>query len=272
MKPGQVCVILAKTGTGKTLLLCNMAYYMRNHRVLFISLEMTREEVYDRLARIYLFHHPRASEYEVETAMGNVLINDENRLGERDLTALVDEYEVETGARPEVVMVDYLGYYARGASGNSPYEKTTNAVMQLKAEAKAGRFVCISPAQVNRGTKEGKPIDLDDARDSGAIEETADFLFSIWRPDDALQAETANMQQSGKVKITILKSRHGGKDRTFTLVMDMLTLAIVDDGTRAATEATRHNHLAWRGEKWEDLRREQLRPIQIEMPYRRDLE
>jgi archaellum biogenesis ATPase FlaH/5S rRNA maturation endonuclease (ribonuclease M5) len=274
-KPGQVMVILAKTGTGKTILLCNMAYAMREHNVLLISLEMTREEVYERMRRIFLFHYPTASDHQLEEAMSKILICDENRLGEKDLSTLVDEYEVETGVRPDVVMVDYLGYYARGQKGNSPYEKTTNAVMQLKAEAKAGRFVCISPAQVNRGTKEGKPIDLDDARDSGAIEETADFLLSIWRPDDALAAEAANMQQSGKVKITILKSRHGGKDRTFTLVMDLLTLAIVDDNTPAAKRCAEHNYLAWRGEKWEDLRKHELHQIslgtQTEMPYRKDV-
>ena len=185
MKPGQVMVVLAKTGTGKTVLLCNMAYNMREHRVLFVSLEMTREEVYDRLRRVYLFHYPRASDSELEHHMSSILICDENRLGERDLTQLVDEYEIETRRPPRRRARRLPRLLRPRPKGNSPYEKTTNAVMQLKAEAKAGRFVCISPAQVNRGTKEGKPIDLDDARDSGAIEETADFLLSIWRPDDA---------------------------------------------------------------------------------------
>lgn len=271
MTPGQVMVVLAKTGTGKTILLCNLAYNMRAHRILFVSLEMTKEECYERLYRIYLFHNPRATDWQLEEALSSIYICDENRLGQKDLNTLVDEYEVESGARPDVVMVDYLGYYARGQAGNSPYEKTTNAVMQLKAEAKAGRFVCISPSQVSRGTKEGKPIDIDDARDSGAIEETADFLLSLWRPDDALQAEIQNMQQSGKTKATILKSRHGGKDKTVTLVFDLLTLAMVDDGTPAAKRAAHHNYLCWRGDTWADLRAHQTRPIQAEMPFRADL-
>lgn len=164
--PGQVMFVLAKTGTGKTLLLCNMAYQMRRHHILFISLEMTREEVYHRLERIYLFHHPHATTTELETALTNIWICDENRLGEKDIAALVSEYEVETGHRPELAMVDYLGYYARGARGSSPYEKTTNAAMQLKGDAKAARLAVIAPAQVNRMAKDGQPIDLDDARDS----------------------------------------------------------------------------------------------------------
>jgi archaellum biogenesis ATPase FlaH len=272
MRPGQVMVVLAKTGTGKTIFLCNLAYNMREHKILFISLEMTKEECYERLRMIFLHHNPRATDHELEEAMSGIFICDENRLGERDLATLVDEFEVECGVRPDVVFVDYLGYYARGQKGNSPYEKTTNAVMQLKAEAKAGRFVCISPAQVNRGTKEGKPIDLDDARDSGAIEETADFLLSLWRPDDALQAEIQNLQQSGRTKMTILKSRHGGKDKTFTLVFDLMTLAMVDEGTQAAKVVEHHNYLKWRGDSWSDLRAEQTKPIQAQLPYRKDVD
>jgi 5S rRNA maturation endonuclease (ribonuclease M5) len=264
--PGQVAVILAKSGVGKTLVLCNMAYNMREHKVLIVSLEMTREEVYERLRRIYLFHHPLATDTEIELDLGNVYICDENRLGERDIGMLVDEFEVETGERPQVVMVDYLGYYARGQRGNSQYEKVTNAVMNLKAEAKAGdpskRFVIISPAQVNRMAKEGKPIDMDDARDAGTIEETADFLLSLWRPDDALSPDGL-VQPTGKVKMTVLKSRHGGKDRTYTLVMDLLTLAIVEDSTRDAGRANNNNHLYWRGYSYEDLRRKELAPVQL---------
>ncbi len=124
-------------------------------------------------------HNPKHTDRQVENGLANVYICDENRLGERDIAALVNEFDVEAEGKPDVVFVDYLGYFARGARGNSPYEKVSNAVMQLKAEAKAGRFVIISPSQVNRGAKEGLPIDLDDARDAGAVEETADFRREV---------------------------------------------------------------------------------------------
>jgi hypothetical protein len=261
--PGQVVIVLAKTGSGKTLFLCNLAYNMRAERVLFVSLEMTREEVYDRLRRIYLFHHPLATDYEIDQGLANVFICDENRLGSKDLNVLANEFALEADGHPTVVFVDYLGYYARGFPGSSPYEKVGNAVMELKAEAKQGRFVVVSPAQVNRGAKEGKPIDLDDARDAGTVEETADFLLALFRPDDALQADgVLNTQQSGKVKLSLLKSRHGGKGRVFGLQMDLLTLAVVDDNTPEAKRASDHNHLAWRGHDWDYLRRKETAPRQ----------
>lgn len=262
--PGQVMVILAKTGTGKTVLLCNLAVAMRQHKVLFISLEMTREEVYDRLRKIYLFHNPTATDEVLEYALSNVLICDENRLSDRDMELLIEEYENETGSKPEIIYVDYLGYFARGQKGNSAYEKTTNAVMQLKAIAKAFRCAVVTPHQVNRLAKEGKPIDMDDARDSGAVEETADFLLSIYRPDDAL-ANEGQGQQSGRVKMSVLKSRHGGKGRTFTFIMDLLTLAIVDDSGPNATRANEHNHMFWRGDTYERLRQLETAPRQLSL-------
>jgi archaellum biogenesis ATPase FlaH/5S rRNA maturation endonuclease (ribonuclease M5) len=271
--PGQVVIFLAKTGAGKTVLLCNLAYLMRKHRVLFVSLEMTREEIYDRLRRIYLFYHPEANDQAVDEGLANVYICDENRLGERDLANLVSEFTIEADGKPEVVFVDYLGYYARGAKGTSPYEKATNAVMQLKAEAKAGRFVVIAPSQVNRLAKEGKPIDLDDARDSGAVEETADFLLALYRPDDALQAESAivNVPLSGRVMITLLKSRHGGKGRSIKLQMDLLTLAVVADTSPKAALARTHTAQSQSsGLTWEIMRARETAPIQQSMEYRHD--
>lgn len=263
--PGQLLVLLAKTGTGKTIWLCNVAWNMREHHVLFCTLEQTREEVYERLQRIARFHNPTWSDREVNASLSRIGIVDQNRLNEQDLHDLIEEYEVEMGARPEVVMVDYLGYFARGVNGRSPYEKASNAVMSLKAAAKRDRVVMIAPHQVNRLAKEGKPIDMDDARDSGVIEETADFLLAIFRPDDAKNDTLQNDQPSGVLRMSVLKSRHGGKDRVFSLQMDLLTLAIVDAHTPEAKQAQQHTYLYWRGTTYDDLRREQTKPVQMQM-------
>lgn len=262
--PGQLLVLLAKTGTGKTIWLCNLAHNMRDVPVLFISLEQTREEVYERMQRIFRFYNQRATDAEVEDAYPKMLISDANRLSEEDLEALVEEFEIEQGAKPQVIIIDYLGYYARGAKGGSPYEKTSNAVMQLKSEAKRHRAVIVAPHQVNRSAKEGQPIDLDDARDSGVIEETADFLLSIWRLDEGrTEVEAGNAQPTFKLRMSVLKSRHGGKGRQFNLQMDPLTLAIVeDDRSTEAKEAAENAYLLWRGVTYDDLRQKQTQPVQ----------
>ena len=263
--PGQLVVFLAKTGTGKTILLCNLAFNMRRYRVLFISLEQTQEEVYERLARIYRHHFPLATEAEMDMAYGELRISDANRVDEDTLDSLIEEYEVEIGEPPEIVMVDYLGYFARAARGRSPYEKVSNAVMNLKAVAKARRVVMIAPHQVNRVAKEGKPIEIDDARDSGVVEETADFLLSFWRLDDGLKADENVGPPTGKLRAMVNKSRHGGKGRQFSVQMDPLTLAIVEEHTDAAKKAVEHNYRYWRGETYQSIRAEETAPEQQQM-------
>jgi hypothetical protein len=81
----------------------------------------------------------------------------------------------------------------------------------------------------------------------------------------AADSNIQDLQPSGKVKCTVLKSRHGGKGKTFTFVMDLLTLAVVEDNTGGAKRATEHNYLAWRGHTWDDLRRQELAPRQLDL-------
>lgn len=248
--PGQLMVILAKTGVGKTLLLCNLAYNMRKRRVMFITLEMTAEEIWVRLARIARFYDPWLSDDSVAMFYGNLRICDHNRLSEADFEQLVDEYTEDVGDKPEIVFIDYLGYYARGRSGGSTYEKTSDAVMQLKGEAKKFSLSIIAPAQVNRLAKSGKPIDESDARDSGVIEESADMLLGAWRSDDALDTGD-NVTPSGKIHLKILKSRHGNKDRVVLLQMGLMSLVLVEDGSHDADRARRETTAAFQGQSYE---------------------
>lgn len=251
--PGQVVVMLAKTGVGKTLLLCNLAYNLRQSRVLFVTLEMTAEEIWVRIARIYRFYEPFASDESVAAAYANLRICDANKLTEEEFALLVEEYTEDVGAKPEMVFVDYLGYYAKGFKGGSSYEKTTDAIMQLKAEAKSHQVAIITPAQVNRGAEAGKPIDESDARDSGAIEETADLLVGVWRSDDALDAAGI---PSGKLHLKILKSRHGNLGRVFLMQMGLMSLVIVDDISRLAERARRESQAVFSGQTYDVWLRE----------------
>ncbi len=269
MHPGQVMVILARTGVGKSLALCNIAYNTRAIPQLIVTLEMTAAEMYDRLSRIALFHDPYLSDYQIDAELSNIYICDENRLREADLSLLVNEYEVETGVKMRMMQIDYLGYLARGFPGNSSYEKVGNAIMAVKAIGKEHSLLMIVPAQVNRTNKDGKPIDVSDARDAGTIEETADFLVSMYRPDDTITDEYGNAkppkERTNKIMSHILKSRHGGKGHQFALQMDLTMLAIVDAESPLARRAVEHNHLAVRGYELSDILRRDTLGIQTSL-------
>lgn len=244
--------------TGKTVFLANVAYYNRHVPSLFITLEATSSEVYNILRRVTKFHHQRFDEELVQSLFPKLGIVDENRLGREDFALLIAEYADAHGFPPELVFVDYLGYYARGMPGGSPYEKTSYAVMQLKEEGKEHKVAIIAPHQVNRGAKDGKPFDADEARDSGVVEETADFVFGLFKPGEAVDEARATGMISDTLGCSILKSRRGGKGRVVNLSMSAASLAIVDMHDRLSVQRIQmENSAINRGEHYDDIYRRQ---------------
>lgn len=252
--PGGVTIPLAKTGSGKSVFLANIAYATRDIPSLFITLEMTAAETYNRMRRITHFHQPTLDERGVWDQYPLLGIVEENKLTPEDFSILIEEYVEQHGERPQLVHIDYLGYYARGQRGKDIYEKTTSAVMQAKELAKHHELHIIMPGQVNRGVKEGEPITLESSRDSGAIEETSDFLFGIYRPHMATQNSAQPGTVGGEVKINILKSRHGNAGRVAALAMSYASLVMVDSSNRAnVNRIDLENNAINRGESYKDI-------------------
>lgn len=215
MQPTQVGVFLAKTGTGKTIMMLNLMHRVRmvpgqeNFNFLFLSLEQTRGEWWDRARRIYRFYNLEDTD---EDCAGwwenNIRIVDRNRVTEEQVYQVLEEYEASMGGLPDMIIIDYLGYYANSYSGER-YDRVSNAIMGVKKIAKDTKTRILLPHQVSRIGKDGEEFGSDAARDSGVIEETADFLFTIWMPDNQLGKN--DEERNGKIHLRIGKSRHGGR-------------------------------------------------------------
>ncbi|GAB3863268.1 hypothetical protein GCM10028801_30490 [Nocardioides maradonensis] len=258
LKPGQVMIPLAQTGTGKTCFLSNIAHNLRGKHVLFISLEMTGAEVFEHLRRIHRFHNPSADRDQMLFDYERLMVTERNRIGRGDLQELAREYNEEIGAKPDLIIIDYLQYYARGFQGGSMYDRVGDAIMEVKASAKDIETSVIVPSQVNRKAERGKPLSLDEARDAGTIEETADFVLSLYRPDQVEQADGSILPQDGNLNAQLLKSRHGGMGKTFNLAFSPMSLAIVDrtfDATGTARVRSEVS-LVSQGLHYEDYRKQ----------------
>ena len=259
VKPGQIVIPLAKTGTGKSVFLSNVVHNNHTRRVLYVSLELTAAEIYEHLRRIHHFWYPAGAD-QMDADYAKIRVVDQNRLGSGDLATLVGEYTEELGNAPELVIIDYLQYFARGFRGSSAYEKVSDATMELKALAKEHDLGMVIPSQVNRDAKQGHPLDADDARDSGVIEETADFLLTLFRPDTAVMRDDGQQAVTGAFNVGLPKSRHGGAGRVFNLRFSNLSLAIVDALDRKnVARVSQENNLYAQGVHYDDWR-EQNRP------------
>ncbi len=247
--PGQVMVVLAKTGVGKTAwvtqVLHNLSEYWifmdGDHQtkgpgvpILMLSLEQTKAELVERLWRISRLWDPWMTDDHFKLAYRNLRLNDENRIPPEDVRVLIHEYLDDVQMMPKLMVLDYLGYWARSFKGKSRYEQVSDSIMELKALAKEFGVAVIVPHQVSRTGRRGERLELDFARDSGVVEETADFALSLWAPhskEDRAQGDLGYMERAD-VRIEILKSRHGGVGRETRMLWAPASLALPAAGER----------------------------------------
>src|SRR5262249_34972394 len=126
-----------------------------------------------------------------------------------------------------LVVVDYLGLIGQRRN-TSPYEHVSLVARELKNLAKRHRVAVVTLCQVNReGGSGGEPIALTMASETGVIEEAADYVLGIWRPDlkDGLSKEE-RVDLRGQFKVRVLKSRNGPRNKTVTLRFADTTLRI----------------------------------------------
>lgn len=232
--PGQVMVTLAKTGAGKTVSMLNFFHRMKREnpdiKILFLSLEQTSNEWFERARRIHKFYHPSASlEDTISFWENNFMIVEKNRLSDKDVMSCIEQFSDEMGG-VDLVALDYLGYYSGARQEKSSYERTSKGIMSVKEIAKEYGVAFYTPHQVSRMNEAGKEPEMENARDSGVVEETSDYVLALWAPDQSAGVE--QKQRTGEVSMKILKSRHGGVGTRIDMLFTPKTLAIIPENDK----------------------------------------
>jgi len=207
--PGELVVIMADTGVGKTAIVGNIAKALAPMTILQFHLELPGSLVFERAAARgnkmsawEIENHFRAGHQLVSMAgIDHVYVVDKSRLtAEQMQTAILSLHTShKLGETPTVAMVDYIGLM-QSSSGRSRYEKVSAAAEDLKVMAKETNTVVIVATQIHRKPEdEGGQVGLHDAKDSGSIEASADLLIGAWR-----EADTKEI-----INLRILKNRKG---------------------------------------------------------------
>jgi KaiC/GvpD/RAD55 family RecA-like ATPase len=246
LAPGEVLTVLARPGVGKTAFLLNLLARMSADNALptlFFILEQQAVEVFERMASMLIGWPGREieerSRSEDPLALGElrevvtrwehcVLI--ERPCSIEQLDSLIEQARAAT-LWPEplrLVAIDYLGLVGLARPGTSLYEQTSRIARALKNIAKRHHVALLLACQVDReGDSGGEPISLRMARDSGVVEEAADYLLGLWRPAlaDGLSREE-RLTRKSELVIRVLKNRSGPAPKTVTLHFDPTTLRI----------------------------------------------
>lgn len=142
-------------------------------------------------------------------------IDDTEGLSVMDLRTKVRRLKKEHDIR--LIMIDYLQLMtASGMRYNNRQEEVSLISRSLKGLAKELNIPVLALSQLNRGVEsregvEGKRPQLSDLRESGAIEQDADMVVFLHRPEyyHIYQSENGEIDYRGKAEVIIAKHRKG---------------------------------------------------------------
>lgn len=201
LRRGEFVVIAARPSVGKTAFALNIAENVAKSQnqphVLFFSMEMTAVQLGKRMLRDHFsegwsglfgcfankeFAEAQTSRYVDALKNYPIRIDETGRLTTSELYRRVS-IEAKKG-NADIVIVDYL-QLLRTTGNISRYEQVTEISFQLKAMAKEFDITLIALSQLNRAScKDPSKPNLHDLRESGAIEQDADVVLLLGKPDE----------------------------------------------------------------------------------------
>lgn len=237
----DLILIGARPAMGKTSFALNLARNVAvigKRKTLMFSLEMTKEQ----LAMRVLSTEARVNSAKMRT--GELDGEDWQRLGIAtnalsnvelyfDDTSSITVPEMKARIRRlrdvECVIIDYLGLIRPAGRTENRVQAVSEITRELKLMAKDLAIPVIVCAQLSRGT-EGRGgshrPQLADLRESGSIEQDADIVLMLYRPDyyangddEENDDENGGQQLANKAEIIVAKNRHGPTD-TVEMIWD----------------------------------------------------
>jgi replicative DNA helicase len=227
MLPGQLHILAARPGCGKTSLALGIADHVAlsmQRPVGFVSLEMSRNELVHRLlcarARVDGAALRQGTPLDERTmtrigAANAMLARAPIHISDHAVTlaavsGIARRWRMDMGI--ELLLIDYLGLLRSGERTKSRYEETTllsNAVKRLALDLEVP-VLCL--AQLNRASDtEERPPRLSDLRDSGAIEQDADTVLLLEPSENENVHVVVGKNRSGRVGRATLQF-----EKTFT--------------------------------------------------------
>ena len=219
--PGQLIILAARPGQGKSTLAQNVAEYVANKgkKVCIFSMEMSKEEIglrmiasqgsisLSRLQEGKLQGDEMTKLAETHTKLKNlpIYVADIEEVTMGGLRAQVRRLKRQSGI--DLLIVDYLQLMLGGQKAENRNIEVSQISRGLKMLARELDIPVLAVAQLSRGVEnrtDKRPV-LSDLRDSGSIEQDADCVLFIYR-DDYYNEDS---EMKGEAEIIVSKQRNG---------------------------------------------------------------
>ncbi|WP_411088343.1 replicative DNA helicase [Streptomyces sp. 061-3] len=226
LHPGQMIIVAGRPGLGKSTLgvdmirSCSIQY---GRPSAFFSLEMSKSEVHARItsaeAQVAL-HHIRGGS--MTDSDWTRVAQSAGRIGAAPLAIDASPNQTVTDIKAkcrrlkqqgglDLVVIDYLQLLTSGSSRRQEnrQQEVSDMSRAIKLMAKELEVPVVVLAQLNRGPEQRadkKPV-VSDLRESGSLEQDADIVILLNRPD-AYESESP---RAGEVDLIVDKHRNGAR-------------------------------------------------------------
>jgi replicative DNA helicase len=227
LQPSELLILASRPSMGKTALALNIAENVAvrsQEPVAIFSLEMSKESLLLRLLSSYAHidahkfrtgHLSREDGRKMTEALGQLAevplwIDDSGSATVVEMGAKARRLKRDKGL--SLVVVDYLQLVAARGRFSNRNEEVTSITRGLKGLAKELKLPVLVLSQLTRAPeREERAPQLADLRESGAIEQDADVVLFIYRPNMYKPAQTP--AERAEAEIIIAKQRNGPTDR-----------------------------------------------------------
>jgi replicative DNA helicase len=223
----ELVILAARPSMGKTALAANIAENIamgdEKRPVLFVSLEMSRLELAERMlcSRGRINGHnlrngmlssgdrKKLIEASSDLSQAPIFIDDSPSRTVTEIAATARRLKRRDGLN--LIVIDYLQLIEPDNAKDARQEQVSKIARRLKGMARELKVPVLCLSQLNRqaeASKDNRPK-LSHLRESGAIEQDADVVMFVHRDEYYMSNEEEKAKVAGKADIIIAKQRNG---------------------------------------------------------------
>ena len=230
LQKGDLCIVAARPSMGKTSFALNVAAnaaVAHNIAVAIFSLEMSSEQLVQRLlcaegridaqqlrrGKLSPDEHQRLAASAGHLNTAPIWIDDQPGTNVLEIRAKARRLQSELrsdGKELGMILIDYMQLMSGAGNAESRVQEVSQISRGLKALARELEVPVVAMSQLSRGPEQRtdkRPM-LSDLRESGSIEQDADVVMFLYRPEYYAPADKRE-ELEGKSELIIGKQRNG---------------------------------------------------------------
>jgi replicative DNA helicase len=230
LQKGDLCIIAARPSMGKTAFALNVAAtaaIAHQTPVGIFSLEMSSQQLVQRLlcsegridaqklrrGRLSQEEHQRLGAAAGHLNTAPIWIDDQPGSNVLEIRAKARRIQSDlrsNGKDLGMLVIDYMQLMSGAGQSESRVQEVSQISRGLKALARELEVPLVALSQLSRGPEQRtdkRPM-LSDLRESGSIEQDADVVMFLFRPEYYASAEN-RQEMEGKAELIVAKQRNG---------------------------------------------------------------